>query len=79
MFLVGLIIGPIIGLLAGDFLAGSRPGGEWLAIGAVFFILVFVLFAPLFNPELKTALILSTPLGLLLSVTPESPSPESSG
>jgi MFS family permease len=72
VFIVGLVIGPVIGILLGDYL--FRPGGprRWQSLCALALLIVFLLFAPFFTLELKIALILGVLVGTLLSATPMS-------
>ena len=68
-FILGLIIGPAVGLFAGLYF-GTRGAAFWRGVVALVFFLIFVLFAPFFDLELKIGILLSTPLGLLLAATP---------
>jgi hypothetical protein len=68
-FVLGLIIGPAIGLLAGLYFGVSK-GGIWRAVIALTLFLVFILFAPFLDLELKIGIIMGAPIGLLLSATP---------
>lgn len=72
MFIVGLILGPVVGLLTGDYL--FRPGGPGpvLSAFAVLLLLAFLLFVPFFALGLKFGLILGVLVGVLLSATPMS-------
>lgn len=70
MFILGLVVGPAVGLLAGDYLMRSSSVGVWQSALAVFFLLVFLLFAPFFQLELKLGLITGLLVGLLLVLTP---------
>ncbi|MGH2442893.1 MAG: hypothetical protein ACRDFX_07000 [Chloroflexota bacterium] len=69
MFVVGLFIGPVIGVLAGDFL-GRSSTRRWTGAAAIILFLLFVLFVPIFVLELKLGLIFGTLLGVLLAGTP---------
>lgn len=78
MFVAGLIVGPILGLLLGDALRDHvRPA--WLAIaGAGLGLLVF-LAVPVVRTEMRVGLTAGILLGMLMSFTPmtlAAPSPE---
>lgn len=69
MFVVGLFIGPAIGLLGGDLIA--RWGRyRWLGILAVALILIFILLYSRFAIGLRLGLIAGAFLGFLLAATP---------
>ncbi|GAC1477563.1 MAG: hypothetical protein NVS1B6_19160 [Steroidobacteraceae bacterium] len=69
MIILGLVVGPAIGLLAGDFFARYR-GSRWQAISAIALFFVFLIFAPFFTLELKIGLGAGTLLGLLVFFSP---------
>ncbi len=69
MFVVGLLVGPALGLVTGDGIAKSRDS-RWWWLAALVLFLFFVLFAPWFALELKLGLIFGALLGLLLAATP---------
>ncbi|MGI8968434.1 MAG: hypothetical protein ACR2GA_04945 [Chloroflexota bacterium] len=69
MFVVGLLIGPAIGTVVGD-LSRRYAGSVWRTVAGVALLIVFLLFAPFFQIELKIGLICGTLLGLLLEATP---------
>lgn len=69
MIILGLIVGPAIGLLAGDFF-GRYRGSRWLNVLAIALFIVFALFAPFFTAELRVGLIVGTLLGLLVYYSP---------
>lgn len=71
MFILGLVVGPAIGLLAGEQLARVARRGLWRAGVVVVLFLLIVLFLPLFNVELRISLAIGTLLGLLLAATPD--------
>lgn len=70
MFVFGLIIGPVLGLLAVHLL--FRSGTMDARVGALVLalVLVFVLFAGFLGLELKLGLIAGVLLGVLLAFTP---------
>lgn len=70
MILLGLLVGPVIGLLGGDYLHRALRLGFWRSALVVLLFLVFVLFAPFFVLELKVGLAAGTLLGVLLALTP---------
>jgi len=72
LFILGLLAGPVIGLLGGDFLfRGEAPNGLRNTT-VVLLILIAVIFAPFVQLELKCGLVLGLLLGLALSATPYS-------
>ena len=75
MFILGLILGPAIGLLAGDVLARPPAGNKVLSLAAVVLIAFIFLFLPLVDLELRLGLVGGFLLGLTLSATPDSLAP----
>jgi hypothetical protein len=69
VFILGLIVGPVAGLLGGDYLLKTSLGPMLRAV-VVALVLVFILFAGFFGLELKAGLMLGLLLGFLLSATP---------
>lgn len=70
MFILGLLAGPVIGLLGGDFLSRREAPNGLLNTIVVLLVLIFVIFVPLVQLELKCGLVLGLLLGLALSATP---------
>lgn len=70
MILLGLFVGPVIGLLGGDYLHRTLRLGFWRSALVVLLFLVFVLFAPFFVLELKAGLAAGILLGMLLALSP---------
>jgi len=72
MFLLGLVVGPAIGLVGGDVLL--RPDGSAARIGlaALGLVLLVVLLVPYVNLELRLGLVAGVLLGLMLAATPVS-------
>jgi hypothetical protein len=70
MFILGLIVGPSIGVLVGDYL--FRPEGpRWpVSLGAILLVEAVILFFPIFVLELKLSLMLGVVVGTLLAATP---------
>jgi len=70
LFILGLLAGPVIGLLGGDFLFRREASNGLLNTMVVLLVLIAVIFAPLVQLELKCGLALGLLLGLALSATP---------
>lgn len=70
MFVVGLIVGPIVGLLLGQYVLRSRFFNARGAGIVVALVLVFLLFAGFISLELRLGIIVGTLAGLLLIGTP---------
>jgi hypothetical protein len=74
-FLLGLVLGPALGVLVGDFLRRPALKNARANVAIVALVCLFVLF---FNPidlELRLGLLAGALLGLLLSATPEAVAP----
>lgn len=69
MFLIGLIVGPALGFLAGDFLSGRGLDG-WAYAAIVAAVSFLALVIPGGGLELRSGLVFGFVLGALLSVTP---------
>jgi hypothetical protein len=70
VFILGLIVGPALGLLAGDFVTGRGVETRiYAALVAVAAILALVL--PIGALELRVGLVTGFLLGALLAVTPD--------
>lgn len=69
MFIIGLIVGPALGLVAGLYLLRSRSINLWLAGAAVVAVTAAVVFLPVADLELRLGLAAGLLLGLLLSLT----------
>jgi predicted anti-sigma-YlaC factor YlaD len=70
MFIAGVVIGPALAIIAGDFLFHSTlTSVRWrlLAVGLIMLVIAVV---PFFAVELKAGLLIGFPLGLLLAATP---------
>ena len=72
MFVFGLVIGPVIGLVMGDTIFRARAFDPRIGALVVGLVLIFVLFTSFLVLELKVGLITGVLLGLLLAATPES-------
>jgi hypothetical protein len=72
MFIVALIVGPLLGLLGGRFLFRSDAVNRWVVAAVSGLVLLFLLFSPTFDLELKLGLITGILVGWLLSLTPMS-------
>lgn len=70
MFVIGLFVGPALGLLAGDYL--FRPGGPGRAAasGSLVALILILAVLPIFALELKLGLILGLIVGALLALSP---------
>lgn len=73
MFALGLIVGPLIGLLIGVSQSGTRPLDPRVRLALVVLLIGFVALVRFFSIELKIALIGGTALGFLLANTPFTP------
>jgi len=70
MFILGLIVGPSIGVLVGDYLFRAE-GPRWpVSLGAILLLELVILFFPVFVLELKLSLLLGVIVGALLAATP---------
>jgi hypothetical protein len=70
VFVVGLGIGPVLGLLFGDAVFRSNSINARVAFAALVIVGAIVLFIPAINTELKLGLLAGVPLGILLTATP---------
>jgi hypothetical protein len=70
VFIVGVIVGPAVGLIGGEFIFGPNGPGPRLATVALSLFLIFVLLAPRLDLGLKLGLVMGILLGVLLSLTP---------
>ena len=71
MFVFGLVVGPIIGLVMGDTVFRSRAFDPRLGALVIGLVLIFLFFTSFLAFEVKLGLIIGVLLGLLLAVTPE--------
>jgi hypothetical protein len=70
MFIVGVVIGPALAIIAGDsFFNPGQMAVRWrvLTVGLIMLVIAVV---PFFTAELKAGLLIGFPLGLLLAATP---------
>jgi hypothetical protein len=70
MFILGVLAGPALAILVGDFV--FKPGeiaARWVILGVAASMLVIAI-VPFFTIELKAGLLIGFPLGLLLAGTP---------
>jgi hypothetical protein len=73
MLIVGMIVGPIIGLLLADYIERFRGAGwlNWAATwGVLVLVLVFIAAAGFFSAEARVGLFFGTALGVLIGLTP---------
>ncbi len=70
MFIVGLLVGPVAGVLVGDYLFRPSGPGRLGALGLIALLALAVLILPVFTPELKSGLVLGLLAGSLLAATP---------
>lgn len=75
VFIVGLIVGPALGLVGTDYLLRSGVVPRRLFPAILALVLLVVALLPIFQVELKVGLLIGMPLGLLLSTTPSAPEP----
>jgi class 3 adenylate cyclase len=71
MLIVGLVLGPAVGLLLQDLLAGPAKRIQWILPSAVALVLIVVLSVPVIDLSLRLGLATGMVLGLLLGVTPD--------
>jgi hypothetical protein len=70
LFILGLLVGPSIGVLIGDYLFRSE-GPRWqLSLAGIVLLELVILFFPVFVLELKLSLMLGVVVGVLLAATP---------
>ncbi|HLJ65965.1 MAG TPA: hypothetical protein VKX16_01230 [Chloroflexota bacterium] len=70
MFVLGLIVGPTLGVVGGDYLRRKLGLGR-RSLGAITVLaLLLVLLLPAADLELKLGLLVGLLLGLLLALTP---------
>jgi MFS family permease len=73
MLIIGMIVGPIIGLLLADYIERSRAAGpvNWLVTwGVLILFLIFIAFAGFFSLEVRVGVFFGTLLGVLIGFTP---------
>lgn len=70
MFVFGLVVGPLLGLLLGDALSRTKVVAPRIGILGFIVVLAVVLFAGFLNEELRISLAGGVLLGLLLAMTP---------
>jgi hypothetical protein len=69
VFIVGLIIGPALGLLVGDVVIGARAINAWATFIGLIVLCLIVLAVPVFDPGLRIGLAGGVLLGVLVSRT----------
>lgn len=77
MFVFGIFLGPVIGLLIGLFVLRSPAFGPWLGGLVAVLILIFLLFVGFLPLDLRLGTVTGYLLGLLVSVTPFELRPDS--
>lgn len=77
MFVFGIFVGPLIGLLIGLFVLRSPAFGPWLAGLITVLVLILLLFVGFLPLELRLGTVTGYLLGLFLSVTPLGVTPDS--
>lgn len=70
MFVAGVIVGPVAGLLLSDFLFRSVTIGRLWAWLAIVLVLLALLLMPLLTVELRVGLAVGAFLGVLVGATP---------
>lgn len=70
MFIAGVVVGPALAIIAGDFLFHSSQMTVRWRVVAVGLIMLVIAVVPFFTAELKAGLLIGFPLGLLLASTP---------
>lgn len=70
MFILGLILGPALGLLAGDLARTRVTLSTWLAVVVTLIALFVLAVLPIGDVELRLGLVAGIGLGVLLSATP---------
>jgi uncharacterized protein HemY len=70
MFIAGVVVGPALAIIAGDFLFQSKRMTVRWRVVAVGLIMLVIAVVPFFTAELKAGLLIGFPLGLLLAATP---------
>jgi sorbitol-specific phosphotransferase system component IIBC len=70
MFVAGLVVGPALGLLAGDFLFRTKAVGTRWGVLVIALVCFALLVAPAFNEGLRIGLVFGIVVGALLAFTP---------
>jgi hypothetical protein len=70
MFIVGLVVGALAGLLMGDFFFRSRVAHPALAVASIGASYVILIVAQTIDQELRVGLAVGLMLGLLLAASP---------
>jgi hypothetical protein len=70
MLIVGLVIGPLAGIFAGDILFRSRAVHPAIAAALVGFAFIFLVAAQFLDQELRVGFAAGLMLGLLLAASP---------
>jgi hypothetical protein len=70
MFIVGLLVGPVLGLVAADFAFGSRGISPWVAAVGLVVLCALLLALPVLDLGLRIGVIGGLLLGVLLSRSP---------
>lgn len=70
MFILGLLVGPALGLLAGHFATRATGSQRWSISLAIVVVLAVLLLVPAADLELRLGLLAGILLGLLLAITP---------
>lgn len=73
MFVFGLVVGPLIGLLIGDFLARRQRADARWGIASLLLVCFAILVLGFGSLELRIGLVGGLLLGVLLAATPLSP------
>ncbi len=70
MFVLGVIIGPAVGLAIGYLLSGSRVWRGWLLAGGMFVLLLVIAIIPIGDVGFRLGLMAGLGLGVLVYLTP---------
>ena len=73
MFVFGLVVGPLIGLLVGDFLVRRKRAAARWGVVALLLVCFAILVLGIGSLELRIGLVAGLLLGTLLAGTPLSP------